>query len=39
MDGTFEKNIETEESGFFVLTNIPQLSLDRITELSIEIRF
>lgn len=32
VDGYFEKNIETEESGFFSLDSLPPLSVDRVTE-------
>ena len=32
IDGTFKKNLETEESGFFALTNLPPLSLGRTTQ-------
>jgi ADP-ribose pyrophosphatase YjhB (NUDIX family) len=36
IDGAFEENIETEASGFFSLSNLPPLSIDRITEKQIE---
>lgn len=39
IDGTFEKNIETEESGFFALSNLPPLSLERNTYKQIEMCF
>jgi ADP-ribose pyrophosphatase YjhB (NUDIX family) len=39
IDGVFENNIETEESGFFPLTDLPPLSLDRITGKQIEMCF
>lgn len=32
IDGVFEKNIETEESGFFSLTDLPPLSVERNTK-------
>lgn len=39
VDGIFEKNIETEESGFFSLDKLPPLSIDRITEKQIKMCF
>lgn len=39
IDGKFEKNIETEESGFFSLSHLPPLSLDRITKEQIAMCF
>lgn len=39
IDGTFEKNIETEESGFFALENLPELSTGRNTKEQIELCF
>lgn len=39
IDGEFEKNIETEESDFFLLTDLPPLSLERITKKQIEMCF
>jgi ADP-ribose pyrophosphatase YjhB (NUDIX family) len=37
--GAFEENIETEESGYFVMTDLPPLSIDRITKEQIEMCF
>lgn len=39
IDGLFEKNIETEESGFFSITNLPTLSGERVTKKQIEMCF
>lgn len=39
IDGTFEENIETEDSGFFALRALPPLSLGRTTEKQIEMCF
>lgn len=39
IDGAFEKNIETEESGFFSLEKLPPLSLGRNNEGQIEMCF
>jgi hypothetical protein len=39
VDGYFEENIETEESGFFCLDNLPPLSTDRVTEKQIKMCF
>lgn len=39
IDGKFEINIETEESGFFSLSHLPPLSLDRITKEQIAMCF
>ena len=39
IDGIFEKNIETEESGFFSLTELPTLSVQRNTRKQIEMCF
>lgn len=39
IDGVFEKNIETEESGFFSLEDLPPLSLGRNTKKQIEMCF
>lgn len=39
IDGTFENNIETEESCYYALTNLPKLSLDRVTKKQIEMCF
>lgn len=39
VDGVFEKNIETEECGYFSLADLPPLSLDRITKEQIEMCF
>jgi ADP-ribose pyrophosphatase YjhB (NUDIX family) len=32
IDGVFKKNLETEESGFFSMTDLPPLSLERVTK-------
>lgn len=37
--GEFQDNIETEESGFFSIDNLPPLSVDRITEGQIKMCF
>lgn len=39
VDGAFEKNIETEESGFFSLENLPPLSLGRNNKKQIDMCF
>lgn len=39
IEGAFEKNTETEASGFFCLDNLPPLSTDRITESQIKMCF
>ncbi|EIW18586.1 MULTISPECIES: NUDIX hydrolase N-terminal domain-containing protein [Pelosinus] len=39
IDGAFEKNIETEESGFFSLADLPPLSVERNTKKQIEMCF
>lgn len=39
VDGHFQKNIETEESGFFSIDNLPSLSTDRITEEQVKMCF
>lgn len=39
IDGDFRENIETEESGFFTLEELPPLSIDRITEAQIHMCF
>lgn len=39
IDGVFEKNIETDESGFFSLTDLPPLSIQRNTKRQIEMCF
>jgi len=39
IDGVFENNIETEESGFFSLAALPPLSLERTTRKQIEMCF
>lgn len=39
IDGAFEKNIETEESNFFSLTDLPPLSIERNTKKQIEMCF
>jgi len=39
IDGEFEKNMETEESGFFSLTDLPPLSVERITREQIAMCF
>ncbi|MFD3156947.1 NUDIX hydrolase N-terminal domain-containing protein [Haloimpatiens sp. FM7330] len=39
IDGAFEKNIETEESGFFSLKDLPPLSVQRNTKKQIEMCF
>jgi len=39
IDGVFEKNIETEESGFFALTDLPPLSLERNSIKQVEMCF
>jgi len=39
IDGVFEKNTETEESGFFSLTDLPPLSVQRNTKKQIEMCF
>lgn len=39
IDGTFEKNLETEESEFFPLTDLPPLSEQRNTKKQIEMCF
>lgn len=39
IDGAFEKNIETEDSGFFSLKDLPPLSLERVTRNQIEMCF
>ncbi len=39
IDGAFKKNIETEESGFFSLADLPPLSVERNTKKQIEICF
>jgi ADP-ribose pyrophosphatase YjhB (NUDIX family) len=39
IDGMFEKNIETEESGFFSLADLPPLSVGRNTKKQIEMCF
>ncbi|MGG7076387.1 NUDIX hydrolase N-terminal domain-containing protein [Clostridium sardiniense] len=39
IDGSFEENIETEESGFFSLENLPELSTGRNTKEQIEMCF
>lgn len=39
IDGDFKKNIETEESGFFSLSELPPLSLGRNNEKQIEMCF
>jgi len=39
IDGTFEKNVETEESGFFSLKDLPPLSLERNSEKQVEMCF
>lgn len=38
-DGSFKENIETDESGFFALAELPPLSVDRITKKQIELCF
>lgn len=39
IDGAFEKNIETEESNFFSLTDLPPLSLERNSKEQVEMCF
>jgi ADP-ribose pyrophosphatase YjhB (NUDIX family) len=39
IDGAFKKNIETEDSGFFALTDLPPLSFGRTTEEQIAMCF
>ncbi|PRR82025.1 NUDIX hydrolase N-terminal domain-containing protein [Clostridium vincentii] len=39
IDGDFEKNIETEESGFFSLADLPPLSLERNSKKQVEMCF
>lgn len=39
IDGSFEENIETEESGFFDIENLPELSTGRNTKEQIEMCF
>lgn len=39
LDGQFEENIETAESGFFALDNLPPLSIGRNTQEQIEMCF
>lgn len=39
VDGSFQENIETEESGYFTLTDLPPLSVDRNTRKQIEMCF
>lgn len=39
IDGVFEENIETEESGFFSLTDLPPLSLERNSKKQVEMCF
>lgn len=39
VDGEFEKNMETEESGFFSLADLPPLSTERITKEQIAMCF
>lgn len=39
IDGVFERNIETEESGFFCLKDLPQLSLERNSIKQVEMCF
>ena len=39
IDGVFEENIETEESGFFSLMDLPPLSVGRNTKAQIEMCF
>lgn len=39
IDGVFEKNIETEESGYFSITDLPPLSIERNTKKQIEMCF
>jgi ADP-ribose pyrophosphatase len=39
VDGHFEKNIETEESGYFSLDSLPPLSVGRVTEEQIKMCF
>jgi len=39
IDGDFEENIETEESGFFSLADLPPLSLERNSKKQIEMCF
>lgn len=39
LDGNFQKNIETEESAFFSLEELPELSLGRTTKEQIELCF
>jgi ADP-ribose pyrophosphatase YjhB (NUDIX family) len=39
IDGEFEKNMETEESGFFSLADLPPLSAERITREQIAMCF
>ncbi len=39
IEGSFSKNIETEESGFFELDQLPELSLDRNTYSQIQMCF
>ncbi|NLM09922.1 MAG: NUDIX hydrolase [Clostridiaceae bacterium] len=39
INGEFEKNIETEDSGFFALSELPPLSMDRVTKEQIAMCF
>jgi ADP-ribose pyrophosphatase YjhB (NUDIX family) len=39
VDGTFKKNIETTESGFFALDDLPPLSVNRVTKEQIAMCF
>ncbi|WP_141432594.1 NUDIX hydrolase [Bacillus sp. 03113] len=39
IDGRFEKNIETDESGFFSIADLPPLSVGRVTKKQIEMCF